>query len=296
MIPVHKKAADLVKKDFKTGNFGLYFNKYVNLSQKGNEAFKIGDNEINAWLDKYNDLKQTAKALLEQRHHDQADFLQNMQAKGFETVVVTAILISPMMVGMGESHPSENGLLFDRNMGVLYIPAGSIKGLARLSHVVRNVLQDENGNWKPEDEIAKLLTTTGNELDESRPETNIPLMFGLGGDKDARRGGVVFLDAFPKSLPTMKVEIMNPHYPDYYKTQKRGPTEDQDPNPIKFLAVDQGTQFIFRAVVTDKKHGKDIRKLLESAIEQALTMEGVGAKTAVGYGRFSIDAIENGGK
>jgi CRISPR-associated protein Cmr6 len=53
------------------------------------------------------------------------------------------------------------------------------------------------------------------------------------------------------------------------------------------LTVAPKTTFVFRAIIN--KHRKDYESLKQSIkkiLEQALTKEGIGAKTALGYGLF----------
>jgi CRISPR/Cas system CMR subunit Cmr6 (Cas7 group RAMP superfamily) len=89
-------------------------------------------------------------------------------------------------------------------------------------------------------------------------------------------------------VPDLHVDIMNPHYGDYYgaDTSRTPPADYLNPVPIKFLTVAKDTAFIFRALVG--KNQVDLVKKVKNAFEKALTAEGVGAKTAVGYGRFDI--------
>ncbi len=101
----------------------------------------------------------------------------------------------------------------------------------------------------------------------------------------AQRGSVIFLDAYPERVPDLVIDILNPHYPDYYSKSKF-PSDNQNPLPIRFLAVARDTVFIFRAIV--KKHDAELLQLVLKAFHNALCVEGVGAKTAIGYGRFTI--------
>jgi CRISPR-associated protein Cmr6 len=80
---------------------------------------------------------------------------------------------------------------------------------------------------------------------------------------------------------------MNPHYGDYYSDDKgkTPPADYLSPNPIKFLTVATGTVFAFRAVAEKKD---DLPQKVRNAFISALTQEGVGAKTAIGYGRFEV--------
>jgi CRISPR-associated protein Cmr6 len=59
-------------------------------------------------------------------------------------------------------------------------------------------------------------------------------------------GHVVFFDAIPSAVPKLELDIINPHYPDYYKEgSKEFPTNWQNPIPVKFLAVAPGSAFRF---------------------------------------------------
>lgn len=122
-------------------------------------------------------------------------------------------------------------------------------------------------------------------------------IFGIGGEGDANRGRVIFLDVYPSTLPRLKAEIMNCHYPDYFQG-KRGPTEDQQPNPQKFWAIDPYLEdkvtpltFVFRLLVhKDIASNQEYQTTLEDALRAALEDHGLGAKTAIGHGRFSMKA------
>jgi CRISPR-associated protein Cmr6 len=104
------------------------------------------------------------------------------------------------------------------------------------------------------------------------------------------RGKVIFLDAYPKNIPQLHIDIMNPHYGPYY-SDGLPPADHHDPKPIKFLTVEAKTSFIFRAIA---KKENDLPQKVHTAIVKALTEEGVGAKTAVGYGLFEVDEQSRG--
>lgn len=201
------------------------------------------------------------------------------------------ILVSPLVVGLGNEHPTEKGFRFDWTLGIPAIPASSIKGVVRLAWLV-NALR----NWKglDQEQCRKLLKER-----EERGflECSERSLFGCGGEGKAFRGRVVFFDAYPATLPKLKAEIMNCHYPDYLK-KERGPTEDQSPNPQKFWALDPFAEnqaplrFIFRFLVQkDLASDPDVRGAFETAVREALQQHGLGAKTAIGHGRFTGKAL-----
>jgi CRISPR-associated protein Cmr6 len=185
---------------------------------------------------------------------------------------------------LGNEHPTEKGFRFDWTLGLPVIPASSIKGVVRLAYLV-NCLNELLTKEEAEAFAGFLLSGKLPELGQR--------IFGVGADQEARRGRVIFLDAYPAELPRLKAEIMNCHYPDYYKGD-RGPTEDQSPNPQKFWAVDtqgangQPLQFIFRLLVHNSLANEASNlETLKKALDAALYDHGLGAKTAIGHGRFA---------
>jgi CRISPR-associated protein Cmr6 len=110
------------------------------------------------------------------------------------------------------------------------------------------------------------------------------------GDSGERQGSLIFFDGFPTEPPRIEEDIMNVHYPDYYREEKP-PTDSQSPNPINFLTVAKDIPFQFILGVKENRNTPDHNYSfsLDQATEiliEALTHHGIGAKTAVGYGRF----------
>lgn len=105
-------------------------------------------------------------------------------------------------------------------------------------------------------------------------------------------GSVRFFDALPDRDVQMAVDIMTPHFPSYYRSldgsRPSPPHDADDPTPIPFLVVAQGVTFWFGTGVRIRgksKHGKDAKWALENLC-RALTIGGIGGKTAAGYGFF----------
>lgn len=96
-----------------------------------------------------------------------------------------------------------------------------------------------------------------------------------------RQGQVDFLDALPLPGWTYELDVMTPHYGDYY--QKDAPPADWlDPNPITFLTIGRNSRFRFDVT------GKDDRLLSDVIgwLERAMAELGVGGKTSAGYGEM----------
>jgi CRISPR-associated protein Cmr6 len=214
----------------------------------------------------------------------------SFQQLGFKEVRIEAILQSPLVIGLGGEHPTEKGFKFDWNLGIPFIPASSLKGVVRLAFLVKklNELQNEADAelfWR--DVMGGVLPDSARNL------------FGcgvVGKSQEARRGDVIFMDAWPKTMPMLKAEIMNCHYPDYLnKRAEQGPTESQSPNPQKFWAVDSHDDkgkpvvFVFRAFLAPE--ACDLESEFKAALNLALHDHGLGAKTAIGHGRFAAKSL-----
>jgi len=190
-----------------------------------------------------------------------------------------------MVSGLGMSHPFETGFVFDRSIGVPYLPGSSLKGAARAWALA--AAAEDADVWR----------------DRGGP---IEALFGPRGDSDGsdetslEQGGAMFLDVYPTKWPVLEVDILNPHYKEYYDSVNDGstlipPADYLSPTPIYFLTVAPNQPFEIAVAVR-----KDLRpELLEAArtagvdqfAELALAAAtgaardaGLGGKTAVGYG------------
>jgi CRISPR type III-B/RAMP module RAMP protein Cmr6 len=105
-----------------------------------------------------------------------------------------------------------------------------------------------------------------------------------------RAGSAIFFDAVPLEEPQLVADVMNVHYPDYYRDEKgiTPPSDDQNPNPVSFLAVAEGTAFWFAVGGRRPNEPVDIACAKAACVwlKQGLSIAGIGAKTAAGYGFF----------
>lgn len=281
--PFYKSLQDVTLAMSK-GNFGLWYNKFVPLSADFKASNNCGDanGAVDFYLKKYVEFSNNkdVKSLLEAKLNKIEEFCKAMSSR-YEFVRYKAKLKTDLITGIGESHPSEVGMVFDYNIGVPYIPASGVKGIVRFAHTLGLI---EAG--LPEDKIKDV--GNGRFFDDEEEWTNVPTMFGT---KD-RMGAVMFFDAYPEIAPKLRADIMNPHYSEYYIEGTKSPADNSEPKPIKFLAVTKDTEFIFCALV-EKGRSDILSDLVKDALKKALTEEGIGAKTAVGYGIFdSLKEIE----
>jgi len=210
-----------------------------------------------------------------------------------------ARLKSPYVSGLGSGHPTETGMILDRNSGLPYIPASAVKGVLRLACAL-HIAETEPGSVVPDRKDSGQV-----EIRDDHPV--LCRYFGDTdtGKPDGVRGQLVFLDAFPANVPTIRPDIMNPHFGSYY-AGKQGPLETENPIPVKFLTVAAGTEFIFRCFVSPVPGNDqaapdsllrpfdvtDIRTVA-ALFTRACTQLGFGGKTSIGYGRFDQPSVRD---
>lgn len=169
-------------------------------------------------------------------------------------------------IGLGNESVYENGFTFHPTYGIPYLPGTSLKGMTRHWAIT---------NGKDKKLIEQIF---GN---ENRPDIKT---------EEIRQGRIIFFDAYPSELKQgmLQPDIMNNHYPDYYEG-KKPPADWLSPRPIFFLTMKE-VEFRFLLGVIPRGGAKNEDKtLLDTAkewLENALFESGVGAKTAVGYGRM----------
>ena len=248
-------------------NFSLCFNRMVNwkcndLSVKKDEtnADSLAVIEIQNIEFTKNDLKK-----IQER---QKSYIREMESTKTQTIEIYAKTVSPFISGLGSGHPTETGMILDRNTGVPYLPASSVKGVLRLAHAV-NIA---NGRLEV-------------------PSEELNTYFGSMDETKAKQGQIIFLDAYPVVPPVIKSDIMNPHFSKYYEGKNNMPLEKENPTPVKFLSVVENTVFCFRCVLFSLKDTPIIpedKQVIYKAFETAFTTIGFGGKTSIGYGRFKI--------
>ncbi|MDR1194022.1 MAG: type III-B CRISPR module RAMP protein Cmr6 [Peptococcaceae bacterium] len=175
---------------------------------------------------------------------------------------VTGVLGARMTVGLRGASVFGTTITLHHTYGFPYIPGSALKGCWR-SFVIRDLF--------------------GGEEKDALADDGFTAVFGARG----QRGGVIFLDALPTRCANLELDIINPHYSGYYKVGSP-PTDDLNPNMIRFYAVPKGARFTFRLAsgALDIKRAAIKGVPLTTSFKTTLSDIGVGAKTAAGYGWF----------
>jgi len=168
-----------------------------------------------------------------------------------------ARVLGRLSIGLGGESVLETSITLHHTYGVPYIPGSALKGLAA-SYARRRL-----DKWTP---------------DHSEV---------LFGDTDAA-GYVTFFDALyipdtTQANSALALDVMNVHYPDYYRgTKDAAPADWDSPTPVSFLSA-VGSYLI--AVQGPEEWVKAAFEILGYALKE----EGIGAKTSSGYGRMEIE-------
>lgn len=200
-----------------------------------------------------------------------------------------------LIAGLGYKGALEVGITLHPLYGFPYLPASSVKGVARAyAELVERprlkyVVNDAN------DEKTRDAAQT--QLDMHNHAVH--LIFGSPEKKpdlakEFRVGAVRFFDALPVEFPDLDVDVMTPHFGDYYmdKTGKTPPGDWLSPNPIPFLTVAEGQPFQFFLAARDAENGskklqaEECLALASEWLQKGLTDLGAGGKTTAGYGYF----------
>jgi len=179
--------------------------------------------------------------------------------------------------GLGLPHPVENGLNWHPTLGVPYLPGSGVKGLLRA--------------W------VECWDEQLGALDSPKRAERIKDWFGSINDRDSRgtAGRFVFFDALPVAPLQLTADVMTPHMGKWYEQgdvinslseAERIPADWHDPVPVPFLVV-KSARLQFGVAPRPGQSCEGLEDVMQ-ALEQALAWLGAGAKTAVGYGRFTL--------
>lgn len=217
-------------------------------------------------------------------------------ARAINATPFTRISEWRFVAGLGRKGSLETGFTFNR-YGFPYLPGSSVKGLARMAALVEiaEVLKTDKLNGLEDALSQDTDEAFGKVWQKHFEQTPVPPLvktFQLVFGNTAQAGYAVFIDAIPASLPRLELDIMNPHFPDYYQGNEP-PTNWQSPQPITFLTVAAGMPFQF-AVGWRRGAASNPDALAQATkwLDQGLETLGAGAKTSAGYGYF-VESAQN---
>lgn len=224
-------------------NLGLLFDRYIGYLP----GWRLDDKHSNPKKDALEQIRKVSLELEKDRE------LLDAYAQRWRTLIGDAVVLEGnpkwrFLTGLGRKGPLEVGFTFHPLYGFPIIPGSGLKGLAHA--------------------YAKLVTHVS--------DADLARVFGT----PTQQGKAIFFDAIPAVPPVLELDVMNPHYPDYYQKDEP-PANWQSPQPVFFLTLGAASTFWF--AVGGEEKGRAAEWLLA-----ALDQMGAGAKTSAGYGYWRV--------
>lgn len=182
------------------------------------------------------------------------------ESLGTRCGVVVAKLEGRLAINLADGLIQNAGICLDRLFGLPYIPGSAVKGVAR--HAA---------------------------LEHTKADPSaLPFLDRVFGTTE-KRGAICFLSAHPVSPARVVVDLTNVHFPDYYRSGNPADLKNEKPLPNPFPAVESAAHFAFCFALNGIDEDSALLMWAETWIKAALSVHGLGAKTASGYGWFSMD-------
>lgn len=315
---LHTKSISLFQQEFRSSeNFAVrfnYFKPFSFVSRPTTDQKKRIEKLGKTWFDELKIDKAHFKDQCDRAIDKQRNIIDALSQQGYLTATLPMETSWRFMPGLGTSHINETGMSLDHVCGLPFLGGSACKGVTR-EYVLEYLLSQDGGNDLAA--LDKLLSVVENlqELIEKKEKSALKEKTGLSNgfmdsimtDHDLQEdiytaaavfgsqhcaGRVIFLDAFPVSIAT-SLCIMNPHHSKYYG-ENDWPNDSENPNPIKFAAV-ENANFSFGLASREK----DLLDTASAWLKGALEERGAGAKTSSGYGYFKgyaelmIDDLKN---
>lgn len=293
-IPSESKEVflSLERNDGVEKNYNLLFNKYIKWFSNKIDKERIKNLKNHNFNELLNNIKEIKKSF---------------KIFGYESVVLEGKIDGKLIVGLGGTHVAETSIMLHHIYGIPYIPGSALKGVTRYYCLKELFEEAEEGNDREQilcfekiigEKISKIKEELKDEkkfeqkykaggktfeniinwFNNDKNEGKIEEFQNIFGTQDTE-GKVIFMDSYPEKFD-FKIDIMNPHYSNYY-SGKTPPVDYLNPVPIFFLVLENST-FIINLF---SKNGELLKKAVEK-VKKALTTYGIGAKTSLGYGMF----------
>lgn len=207
-------------------------------------------------------------------------------ACGERAAITIGQLEGRMAINLADSLIQNAGICLDRLFGLPYIPGSAIKGVCR--HAALEELRTAPGADQPS-LLAAIRAVFGSAENDFQNGDLKPWRHLHPGKDTDQKGAIAFIPAYPVNAETkIVVDLTNVHYPDYYRSGNAVDQRREKPRPNPFPVVEVGAQFAFCLVLNGINNDPALLTQARRWLESALTTRGIGAKTAAGYGWFSI--------
>ena len=212
-------------------------------------------------------------------------FLGMCLGRGDAAAVIVGQLEGRLAINLADSLIQNAGISLDRLFGMPYIPGSAVKGVSRDAALAQLKAAPQGQKAEILKNFCLIFGTsevdfkTGDLREYASPEHTI---------RTDTKGAVSFLPAYPVNDAKIVVDLTNVHYPDYYRSGRVEDLSKENPRPNPFPTVDVGAQFAFCLILNGMKNDSSLIPIARRWLELAITESGLGAKTASGYGWFSL--------
>lgn len=206
-------------------------------------------------------------------------------AFGNRAILTIAQLQGRLAINLADSLIQNAGICLDRLFGLPFIPGSAVKGVCR--HAALRELKAADNNKRSA--LFRLFHGVFGTSDNDFEHGDLRVFRDhLSGAHENQKGAISFLPAYPVNEARVVVDLTNVHYLDYYRTGRQEDLSNERPQPNPFPAVEAGAQFAFCLALNGINNDAALLDCARRWLEEALTVSGLGAKTASGYGWFSL--------
>lgn len=221
---------------------------------------------------------------------------------------VNAVPASKLLVNLGGSVMENAGMALEHVCGMPVVPGSAVKGAARRYAVALLACAEQEAKDALLEQIVAVFGCVEQDMLPGSPgklDGDLYTAYGPGGIPKQtvqrfheRKGLVNFLQAVPSEAPRVVKDILTPHHAKYMSQTVGGheipATDDEAPVPCLFPAVYSAKTLSYLFVL----HAPTAPHLLDTAAEwlgKSLSLFGIGAKNAAGYGLFTVEEPGGGG-
>lgn len=206
-------------------------------------------------------------------------------------VSVYAKLQSRLIVNQAGGIIENAGLCLHRFFGYPMIPGSAVKGAA---HHVAWCEWKEIPEESKEERLAhvkKMASVFGYPLNDGDIENFIEEMAKDEFKDYACKGSISFLPAIPygdASDVKLEPDVVTSHHSKYYSSKETNAVAKDNEQPVPNFFPTVKAQATFKFTIVPSRNASDENiKLATQWLAKALTINGIGAKTAAGYGWFT---------
>jgi CRISPR-associated protein Cmr6 len=257
ILPLPAEVRQVADNGNRCDNIGLWLDRFLSVNPQKNWEITQEAKRRHHLMELVRRRESQIKEELNTLQNRHEAMLEWYKQRDFAVRHIEAKPVWRFVVGLGAAHVLETGITLHRLFGLPIIPGSALKGAAK------SYAQLVEGRTDDDPELVAVFGTT------------------------EQVGSVIFFDAIPLEVPKFQLDIMNLHYPNYYRTQGQNPPADwESPNPVFFLTVTK-TPYRF-AIAARSEQGNRLLDLAEKWLKGALADLGIGAKTSADYGFWDV--------